>query len=306
MKNGLVALLCLLLCTLAHAKIPSVSAGKIEQIAEFESKLIPSRTVNVWLPPGYDANQSYPVIYMHDGQMLFDETQTWNGQEWEVDEVASRLIAAQSVTPFIVVGMANGDANRHSEYFPQKPFESLSKEKQTALYATERGADTPLFANKVYSDLYLRFIVEEVIPHIESNYSASPKREDRYLLGSSMGGLISMYGLLEHPDVFYGAACLSTHWPGAFESENNPIPEAFLSYMKANLPTPGKHKLYFDFGTETLDAMYPELQANVDLLMREKGFDEPYWQTLKFEGAAHKEADWAKRLHLPIQFLLTK
>jgi hypothetical protein len=52
--------------------------------------------------------------------------------------------------------------------------------------------------------------------------------------------------------------------------------------------------------------MYPELQAKVDLLMREKGFDEPYWQTLKFEGAAHKEADWAKRLHLPIQFLLTK
>ena len=70
-----------------------------------------------------------------------------------------------------------------------------------------------------------------------------------------MGALISLYALCEYPDVFAGAACLSTHWPGLFSMDNNPVPGAFFSYLKKSLPSPGKHRIYFDHGTETLDAM---------------------------------------------------
>jgi hypothetical protein len=70
------------------------------------------------------------------------------------------------------------------------------------------------------------------------------------------------------------------------------------------LPNPNTHKIYFDFGTATLDAMYPELQAKVDMIMREKGFNSSNWKTLRFEGAAHTETAWHNRLHIPFAFLL--
>jgi hypothetical protein len=121
-----------------------------------------------------------------------------------------------------------------------------------------------------------------------------------------MGGLISMYAICEYPAVFGGAACLSTHWPGIFQVENNPIPNAFYRYLKKNLPNPKNHKIYFDFGTATLDALYEPLQNEVDLIMKQKGFSTKNWITKKFEGENHSEIAWQKRLHIPFEFLLGK
>jgi enterochelin esterase-like enzyme len=125
-------------------------------------------------------------------------------------------------------------------------------------------------------------------------------------MGSSMGGLISIYAISEYPDVFGGAACLSTHWPGIFSLHDNPIPEAFYAYLDEHLPNPKTHKIYFDFGTETLDAMYAPLQAKVDTIMRDKGYSAANWKTMRFEGAAHTESAWQNRLHIPLQFLFEK
>jgi len=107
-----------------------------------------------------------------------------------------------------------------------------------------------------------------------------------------MGGLISMYAICEYPDVFGGAACLSSHWPGTFTLDNNPIPQAFYNYLKKNLPSPKTHKIYFDYGTKTLDAMYPPLQEQVDIIMKSKGFTSKSWITKKFEGEDHSERAW--------------
>lgn len=296
-------LLLMLLCCQTVAALPQVAAGKIENLDIQDWSLISPRTVQVWLPDGYDPVTEYKTLYMHDGQMLFDANQTWNGQEWRVDEVANQLIMDGAVAPFIVVAIDNGGAARHSEYFPQAPFSSLPEQKQTQYYALERSPGTPLFASSIYSDNYLKFIVDVLIPSIESKYSVGKNRQDRFVLGSSMGGLISMYALLEYPQVFGGAACLSTHWPGVFFAEKNPVPDAFLAYMDKKLPKPGEHNIYFDYGTETLDAMYPSLQEKVDALMREKGFTARHWQTLKFEGADHSEKAWAARLDIPLTFL---
>lgn len=92
-----------------------------------------------WLPPGYPAAAPYAVVYMHDGQMLFDAAQTWNHQEWRVDETAAALIAAGRVRPFVVVGVWNVGAARVSEYFPQKPWEALTPAQQQHLYRERRG-----------------------------------------------------------------------------------------------------------------------------------------------------------------------
>lgn len=196
------------------AALPKVSSGKLVRIAEFSSQFVPSRNVDVWLPPGYTSESTYPVIYMHDGQMLFDATITWNKQAWEVDNTAARMIKSEQIPPVIIVGIWNGGSNRHSEYFPQKPFNNLSSSTQQKLYREGEHGTNKLFAKPVYSDDYLRFLVKELKPHIEKTYSI--KSDASYLMGSSMGGLISWYGLMEYPEEFAGAACLSTHWPGDF------------------------------------------------------------------------------------------
>ncbi len=93
-----------------------------------------------------------------------------------------------------------------------------------------------------------------------------------------------MYALCEYPDVFGGAACLSTHWVGIFETENNPIPDALVSYLSKELPDPATHRIYFDYGTATLDVLYEPYQLQVDSVMMVKGFTESNWKSLKFEG----------------------
>ena len=86
-------ILCLALVIPAFAQTPNVSNGKIIRLPDMQSVEIGARHVDVWLPPGYSSTRTYDVLYMHDGQMLFDSTQTWNKQEWMVDEIMGRLIA---------------------------------------------------------------------------------------------------------------------------------------------------------------------------------------------------------------------
>ncbi len=274
-------------------------------ISDFQSAYVEDRTVAIYLPPNYYAgNSSYPVLYMHDGQMLFDSTTTWNGQEWGIDETLDDLVANGAIGETILVAIWNGDALRHSEYFPQKPFESLAPDFRDSLYRTERSEGTPLFAAPVQSDSYLKFIVEELKPYIDDNYRTNPGQSDTFIGGSSMGGLISMYAICEYPEVFGGAICMSTHWPGSFETEDNPIPAAFTNYLKSKLPDPSNHKLYFDYGTETLDSIYEPYQLEVDEVIRKQGYDDDAFLSLKFEGHEHAEKDWNRRLHIPLKFHL--
>jgi enterochelin esterase-like enzyme len=215
--------------------------------------------------------KKYAVLYMHDGQMLYDSTTTWNKQEWGVDEVLSKLINNHEIKNCIVVGIWNGGKLRHSEYFPQKPFEALSPNQQDTLYKATRSNGQILFADKVQSDNYLKFLVTELKPFIDQSFSTYKNQANTFVAGSSMGGLISMYAICEYPKVFGGAACLSTHWTGIFRANNNPIPEAFMHYLRTNLPSPKKHKIYFDYGTATLDALYKPFQEQADAIMKQKG-----------------------------------
>ncbi len=284
--------------------VARVSSGRIERIADFNSEHVTPRNIDVWLPDGYSNSKKYTVLYMHDGQMLFDSTTTWNKQDWGVDDAMKSLLDQGKIREAIVVGIWN-TPNRHAEYFPQKPFEMLDAAYRDSLLArAKRNPQTALFATVVKSDSYLKFLVEELKPFIDARYSTKTTKEETFIAGSSMGGLISMYAICEYPEVFGGAVCLSTHWPGTFEMENNPVPARFMEYMAENLPDPATHKIYFDFGTETLDAFYEPFQNQVDTIMKNAGYKDANWITKKFPGQDHSENAWKRRLYIPLTFLL--
>jgi hypothetical protein len=117
-----------------------------------------------------------------------------------------------------------------------------------------------------------------------------------------MGGIISLYAICEYPGTFGGAGCLSTHWLGLFV-KNATIPLAEFEYLSAHVPDPGTHRIYFDHGTETLDALYGESQAFADMLFREKGYGDTNFMSRVYPGAAHEENSWAKRVSVPLVFL---
>ena len=291
---------------LLQAQEMKVTSGFVQRFENFKSEFVDARNVDVWLPKGYNSTEKYAVIYMHDGQMLFDANTTWNKQAWEVDEVAGKLNAEGKVKKFIVVGIWNIAAKRHPEYFPQKPYESLTAVQKDTVTAQLQKAGRTKEVFKPYSDLYLKFLVTELKPFIDKRFATAPDKDNTFIAGSSMGGLISLYAICEYPQVFGAAACISTHWPGIFAVENNPIPDAFYAYMRKQLPDPKTHRIYFDYGDQTLDALYPPLQKRADAVMTEKGFTAAHWTTQFFPGKNHSEEAWSERLHIPFAFLLQR
>lgn len=263
--------------------------GTLHHYAEFPSQYVAPRPVDLWLPPGYDAGTTrYPVIYMHDGQNVFAPTLAFTGIDWGVDEAIERSMAAGGRAA-IVVGVWNTPLRRR-EYMPQQPLSAPGSEQAAARF-TEYADGPPL------SDAYLRLLVEEVKPFVDATYRTLPAQPDTCVMGSSMGGLVSLYALCQYPQVFGGAGCLSTHWPiGGTE---------LVDGMATMLPAPGRHRLYFDYGTATLDAQYEPFQATMDGHMVAAGYRRGEdWLTLKFEGAEHTEAAWRARVETPLQFLM--
>jgi len=291
--------------TTTYAQVPTPQQGRIVRHENFPSAHVTPRNVDVWLPAQYDPQKKYAVLYMQDGQMLFDSTLTWNKQEWGVDETLSQLMSEKKIKDCIVVGIWNGGRSRHAEYFPQKPFESLSASQQEMVYNAYRSNGQSIFFGiPIMSDRYLNFLTQELKPFIDKTYATKTDRSNTFIAGSSMGALISLYAICEYPSIFGGAACLSTHWPGLFTMENNPVPGAFFSYLEQSLPSPNRHRIYFDHGTETLDSMYASLQKSVDLIMAKRGYKSKQWLSRSWPGQDHSERSWRGRFALPASFLL--
>ncbi len=299
MKNIFLILIFLNKFQLCIAQSQLVSAGRIERIVNFKSQFIDARNVDVWLPSNYDGKKNFAVLYMHDGQMLFDSTTTWNKQEWKVDETITTLIKANKIKNTIVVGIWNNGKFRHSEYFPTKPLSYLNKSLQDSIINKE-------LEGKTQADFYLKFIVNELKPFIDITYSTLTNKENTFIAGSSMGGLISIYAICCYPNIFGAAACLSTHWIGSLQRNTTLIPQAFQQYLKNHLPSPKNHSIYFDYGTATLDSLYKPHQLIVNEIMKQKGFNKTSWITKEFIGEDHSEKAWSKRLAIPFKFILRK
>jgi enterochelin esterase-like enzyme len=308
MKRFLLALL-MLVASPAVAGDPQgpvhVSAGTIVDLGIMKSKYADPRRVVVWLPPGYSSRGSkHAVLYMHDGQNLFDKATAGYGMEWEIDEHLSQLIADKKVRPTIVVGIWN-TPKRLQEYVPSKAFNGLPDEYRQKVRA--------LYGGDPLSDGYLKFIVRELRPMIDKRFNVKTDRADTMIMGSSMGSLISLYAIDEYPQIFGGAGMMSTHWPlflkpdgqSVSQDEYEVVSSAFEHYLASALPDPATHKLYFDHGTETLDAIYKQYQDRVDAVVARHGYKQgANWLTRSFPGQKHNEISWASRVDVPLEFLL--
>ena len=282
-----------------------VSAGVIIDLGVLQSKYADPRRVVVWLPSGYKAHGlKYAVLYMHDGQNLFDKSTAGYGMEWEIDEHLDALIRAKKVRPTIVVGIWN-TPKRLQEYVPSKAFNGLP--------AAYRKKVRALYGGEPLSDGYLKFIVRELKPMIDKRFNVKTDRANTAIMGSSMGALISLYAIDEYPDVFGAAGMMSTHWPLVINPDNTPVSDedyeivssAFERYLTPALPSPATHRLYFDHGSETLDAVYARYQHRVDAVVAKRSYKQGVnWLTRSFPGQKHNEISWASRVAIPLQFLL--
>lgn len=183
---------------------------------------------------------------------------------------------------------------RGAEYMPQKPVTAEIWEtmrEQGNNFSVEEGGEV------MSSDKYLKFLVDELKPFVDVNYRTQPDRDNTFVIGSSMGGLISAYAISEFPNVFGGAACMSSHWPIGYG--------VVVEWLNDHWPTAGNHRVYFDHGTENFDADYEPYQQQMDKVMRKYGYtDGEDWITRRFDGADHSPRAWRERLHVPLKFLL--
>ncbi|HEX3251067.1 MAG TPA: alpha/beta hydrolase-fold protein [Pyrinomonadaceae bacterium] len=233
---------------------------------------IQDRDLIVWLPPGYEADKTrrYAVIYMHDGQNIFDPVTSAFGVDWSIDETVDNLIKTKSIDPVIVVGIYN-TSDRMKEYTPG--------DKGTA---------------------YMDFVVKTVKPFIDTTYRTLPDRKHTIVGGSSAGGIISFMLVWEHPDVFSKAICMSP----AFMS----LSSDGWDYTRVVQSSNGPKKnifLYIDNGGIGLDS---QLQPGIDSMLgvlKAKGYKQAKdFVFVRDPTAKHFEADWAKRFPSALMLVL--
>jgi len=228
------------------------------------------RDIVVWLPPSYtkDLSRRYPVLYMHDGQNVFNPATSFAGYDWRADEVADSLIRAQAIEEIIIVGIYN-TPDRMKEY-----------------------SDSPLGRS------YAKFVVEHVKPLIDSRYRTKPSRENTAVMGSSMGGLISMLFVLWYPSVFSQAACLSS-------SVGSGMGEKDLEQQFSDVPLAQSLRIYMDVG-ELEPSLIPGNEALADFLQRNGYVSGKNFEFFFANGALHNEQAWAHRLWRPMTFLFSR
>lgn len=228
------------------------------------------RTIRLYLPPNYSTGGLFPVIYMHDGQNLFDNATSFAG-EWKVDEILDSLYTYRGFSA-IVVAIYNDEKERINEYSPWKN-DSLGI-----------GGD---------GDKYVKFIVNTLKPFIDRHYRTLSGRENTAIMGSSMGGLISLYAALEYPDVFGKAAIFS---PSLWFS---PKMNIYLQKYKRKKV----QQLYFLVGEKEGVGMVEDLNRTLELL-KNAGFDDEYYVKTKIApDGRHAEWFWSREFGEAIRYL---
>jgi len=252
--------------------------GTIDQYPDFRSALLGNtRAVSVYLPRNYPVEQErrFPVLYVQDGQNVFDgATATVAGQEWQLDESAERLTIEGEIEPPIVVAIASAPgAGREYEYTP---------------------ARDPVSGRGGGADRYGRMLVEELKPWIDSSYRTRSGRESTGIVGSSLGGLVSLYVGLRFPAVFSRIASLS---PAAGREK------AFIVRFVDALPAKPDTLVWIDVGSEEGPSAVSCARQLRDALVRKGWREGAGLRYLEARGGRHDEASWALRIPDVLAFL---
>lgn len=259
---------------------------------ELTPRDLPARAVDVWVPPGVDPDDvgGRPVVYAHDGQNLFFPQDSFAGVPWSLHTAALAAAESTGTRAPVVVGVWNAGEHRYSEYLPAEPELRPTGAGQAHL-ALARATGGPA------AGAYVRMLTDEVIPLVESAHGIRADRTSRAVLGSSMGGVVSLYAALTRPDLLGAAACVSTNLIVGGEP--------LVDWFAARLPESGTCRLWLDAGTEGLDAEYGPLQARLDAALRASRLVEGQdWVSRTYPGADHSEASWAARAADVLAFVL--
>ena len=244
--------------------------GAFTVIKDFNSHILANkREIIVRLPLSYgkDSQKKYPVIYMHDGQNLFDPKTSTFGTDWAVDDVLLKLEKKGEIREAIVVGIHHLDRRKEFNYF-------------------DKG------------EKYAKFIVEELKPFIDSFFQTLKDRENTFIMGSSYGAMISFTTAWKHSDVFSKAACLSL--------TAHSLDEMLFSFIaKFKLPKV-LPDYYIDHGAIGNDSKYPAYVSRFYNHLLNKGYEKNKISYLHFPYADHTEEDWARRVNIPLKFFLKK
>ncbi|MEO8381551.1 MAG: alpha/beta hydrolase-fold protein [Acidobacteriota bacterium] len=252
-----------------------IRPGRLERIPNFASTLLGNtREVTIYLPPGYDEKNErrYPVLYMQDGQNLFDAHRAFvPGNHWHLQEAADTVIGERTASPMIIVGVDHAGAARIDEYTPEKDLRHNGGGR-----AHEYG----------------RMLVEELKPLIDERFRTFPDAENTAVGGSSLGGLVSIYLTLTFPEVFGRAAVMSPSvwWSG----------RTILGYAGSYEGRPPR--MWLDIGgREGLEALRDtrELRDRI----QEKGWDEATFRYYEDRRGDHSERAWARRVRQALEFL---
>jgi predicted alpha/beta superfamily hydrolase len=240
-----------------------------------------SRNVLVYLPPGYGGNaqQRYPVLYMHDAQNLFNPSDAFGGVAWEADETAQDLILENEIEPLIIVGIYNSGEKRIDEYTPVKAAGGKMR---------GRGGE---------ADAYGRMIIEELKPFIDSHYSTRPEREFTGIGGSSLGGLVSLHLGFKRPDVFSRVAAIS---PAVWWANNQIIRE--VAKMPERIPL----RIWLDIGRKEGVRIKHQVRAMKEMLLAQGWQNDHDLKYLEIANARHEESAWAARFDQVLKFLYPK
>lgn len=310
--KALLAILALILAAPALAAdptnmIPKISEGKVIAWPALDGGTAGPMTVWVWLPPEYGAarGKRFPVLYMHDGQNLFDKGLTAYNQEWQMDEAIPRMVRQGDLRSWIVVGVQSPKA-RYTALFPQRIFSLLSPDYKRRV----EGLETSEPKGPLAGDDYLKFIVGTVKARVDREFRTLKGPEDTAVMGSSMGGLMAFYAMAEYPAVFGQAAAVSMHLPlagvergGDHSKWAAESTEAFRRYLAAPRMKPGKNRLYIDHGTATLDEAYAPYSKLFIPMLEAAGWKSPDFMFRTYAGAEHNETAWSQRVDIPLAFL---
>jgi len=253
------------------------------RLHEFRSRFFRNgRFLRVWLPPGYDDAENsvthYPVLYLNDGQNLFEPSTSFTGVEWQVDETAERLIRERLIPPMIVVGIDNAGKDRLREYMP---YRSLSP----AMLRVQGGR-------------YPDFLIKEVMPFISRTYRIASGPQNTGLGGSSLGALISLYTAASHPG-WFGRLLLES--PSLWASNRQIIKEsrAVKQWPERIFLATGTAEA----GREDRDRSMVDDVRELAAIFRRAGLNDRRIKLAVEEGATHHESAWARRFPDALAFL---
>ena len=288
----------------ATQPVPLSSARLIEVERIDAGAMLPPQRITIRLPAGYDSSdRRYPVLYMYDGQNLFDPATTHYGKAWMVQDVVDGLVAEGKTEPHIIVGLwsQDGEGDRYRQYLP-KPA-AVGASGPLAADVTDYAAGKP-----VVSDLHLAWLADTMKPWVDAHFRTRPAREDTTIIGASMGGVMACYAAIERPDIFGRAACVSSHWPiGNPEADDAQRAQAIAvwdAWLAARLDDPDGQRIWMDHGTALLDAFYPPYQRAITRIFEREGWVRGRdFEAREYEGAEHDEIAWNARLPDMLTFL---